>query len=31
MEAKTIVAIILVAFIVGSLIFLKVRNKNKNN
>lgn len=31
MEAKTIVAILLVAFVVGSLIFLKVKNKNKNN
>ncbi len=31
MTTKTIVAIALVAFIVGSLVFLKVRNKNKNN
>lgn len=31
MGAKTIVAILLVVFIVGSLIFLKVKNKNKNN
>lgn len=31
MTAKTIVAVALVAFIVGSLVFLKVRNKNKNN
>lgn len=31
MEAKTIVAILLVVFVVGSLIFLKVKNKNKNN
>lgn len=29
MELKTIVAIALVAFIVGALIFLKVRNKKK--
>ena len=29
MTTKTIVAIALVAFIVGSLVFLKVRNKNK--
>lgn len=31
MTTKTIVAVALVAFIVGSLVFLKVRNKNKNN
>lgn len=30
MEAKTIVAIILVAFIVGGLIFLKIQAKKKN-
>lgn len=29
MELKTIVAIALVVFIVGALIFLKVRNKKK--
>lgn len=29
MEAKTIIGIALVVFIVGALIFLKVRNKNK--
>jgi hypothetical protein len=29
MELKTIVAIVLVAFIVGSFIFLQVRKKNK--
>lgn len=31
MTTKTIVAIALVAFIVGSLVFLKVRKQNKNN
>lgn len=31
MTTKTIVAIALVAFIIGSLVFLKVRNKDKNN
>ena len=29
MEPKTIVAIVLVAFIIGGFIFLKLRNKNK--
>lgn len=29
MEPKTIVAIVLVAFIIGGLIFLQVRKKNK--
>lgn len=29
MDAKTIVAIILVAFIVGGFIFLQIRNKKK--
>lgn len=29
MELKTIIGIALVAFIVGALIFLKVRNKKK--
>lgn len=29
MEPKTIVAIVLVAFIIGSFIFLQVRKKNK--
>lgn len=29
MEPKTIIAIALVAFIVGALIFLKIRNKRK--
>ena len=29
MELKTIIAIALVAFIVGALIFLKIRNKRK--
>lgn len=29
MEAKTIIGIALVVFIVGALIFLKVRNKKK--
>jgi len=29
MELKTIIAIGLVVFIVGALIFLKVRNRNK--
>ena len=30
MEPKTIVAIVLVAFIIGGFIFLQVRKKNKN-
>lgn len=29
MEPKTIVAIVLVAFIIGSFIFLQIRSKNK--
>ncbi len=29
MEAKTIIGIALVVFIVGALIFLKIRNKKK--
>ncbi len=29
MEPKTIIAIVLVAFIVGALVFLKIRNKRK--
>lgn len=29
MEPKTIVAIVLVAFIIGSFIFLQVRKKNR--
>ena len=29
MEPKTIVAIVLVAFIIGGFIFLKVKKKNK--
>lgn len=29
MEPKTIVAIVLVAFIIGSFIFLQVKKKNK--
>ena len=29
MEPKTILAIVLVAFIIGSFIFLQVRKKNK--
>ena len=29
MEPKTIVAIVLVAFIIGGFIFLQVRNKSK--
>ncbi len=29
MEPKTIVAIVLVAFIIGGFIFLQIRNKNK--
>lgn len=29
MEPKTIVAIVLVAFIIGSFIFLQIRKKNK--
>ena len=29
MEAKTIAAILLVVFIIGALIFLKIRNKRK--
>lgn len=29
MEAKTIIGIVLVVFIVGALIFLKVRSKRK--
>lgn len=29
MEPKTIVAIVLVAFIIGAFIFLQVRKKNK--
>lgn len=29
MELKTIVAIVLVAFIIGGFIFLRVRKKNK--
>ncbi len=29
MEPKTIVAIVLVAFIIGGFIFLRIRSKNK--
>ncbi len=29
MEPKTIIALCLVAFIIGALIFLKIRNKKK--
>jgi len=29
MDAKTIVAVVLVAFIIGGFIFLQVRKKNK--
>mgnify|MGYP000241274162 CR=1 FL=1 len=29
MDAKTIVAVVLVAFIVGGFIFLQIRSKNK--
>ena len=29
MDAKTIVAVVLVAFIVGGFIFLQIKNRNK--
>ncbi len=29
MELKAIIMVILVAFIIGSLVFLRIRNKNK--
>lgn len=29
MDAKTIVAVVLVAFIIGGFIFLKIKNKKK--
>lgn len=29
MDAKTIVAVVLVAFIIGGFIFLQIRSKNK--
>lgn len=31
MDVKTIVGIILVAFIIGSIVFLNVRGRRKNN